>query len=272
MAIGFRAVALGGRTAATRRRTWNEPAVLGTLGLVAFVALWEFAAEEHWLNPVIVSSPTRIAAAFVQQWAAGTFLGDLGVSLSELAIGFGLSIVVGIAVGIAMGLNRDTEYALDPFVWFLYSTPLIALYPLIVVWLGFGFATVVAVAFLLTVVSIVVNTFAGVRGVDPLLIRAVRAFGANRREVIVKVILPASLPMVMAGVRIGLGRALIGVVLGEMFGANAGLGYRMTVFASRLRTADVFVPLITFVVIGVVTTQLAGLLERRLQAWKAVNR
>ena len=237
-------------------------------GLVSFVALWEFAAAQHWLNPVIVSSPSRIAAAFAGQLASGQYAGDLGVSLTELAVGFALAVVAGVAVGIAMGLNRDVEYALDPFVWFLYSTPLIALYPLLVVWLGFGFVTVVTVAFLLTVVSIVVNTLAGVRAVDPALVRAVRAFGGDRGAVIRKVILPASLPMILAGVRIGVGRTLIGVVLGEMFSANAGLGFRMTVYAARLKTADVFVPLISFVIIGLITTQLVSLLEHRLSAWK----
>jgi len=263
-------VAVGLRVTRERRLS-GDAAVLGISGLLAFCVLWEAAARVGWLNPVVVSSPSRIAAAFVGQVASGQYFGDLGVSVTELAVGFALSVIVGVALGIAMGLNRDVEYAFDPFVWFLYSTPLISLYPLLVVWFGFGFATVVTVAFLLTVVSIVVNTLAGVRSVDPVLIRAVRAFGADRSAVIRKVILPAALPLIIAGVRIGLGRTLIGVVLGEMFSSNAGLGFRMTVYAARLRTADVFVPLITFVVIGVLMTQAVGLLERRLQAWKGAH-
>jgi len=241
---------------------------LGILGIVLFVGLWELAAQLGWLNPVILSSPSRIAVAFAGQWQSGQFSADLGVSLAELAIGFGSSAVAGVAIGIAMGLNRTTEYALDPFVWFLYSTPLVALYPLIVVWLGFGFATVIAIAFMLTVIPIVVNTMAGVRAVDPSVVRAVRVFGGNSRDVILKAVLPASLPYVLAGFRIGLSRALIGVVLGEMFSSNAGLGFRMTVYAAHLKTADVFVPLVAFVIIGIITTQLAIMLERRLQSWK----
>jgi len=249
-------------------RSKHEATVLGILGIVLFVALWEGAAQIGWINPVILSSPSRIAVAFAGQWESGQFVADLGVSLTELAIGFGLSLVGGVVIGIAMGLNRTTEYALDPFVWFLYSTPLVALYPLIVVWLGFGFATVIAITFMLTVIPIVVNTFAGVRSVDPALVCAVRVFGGSKLDVVMKAVLPASLPMVLAGVRIGLGRALIGVVLGEMFSSNAGLGFRMTVYAAHLKTADVFVPLMAFVFIGVITTQLAILLERRLQSWK----
>lgn len=246
-----------------------EPLLLGTTGLVLFVFLWQVAADRGFLNPTILASPSLIASAFVAQWSSGQLSADLAVSLTEFALGFGLSVVVGVTIGIAMGLNRTIEYAVDPFMWFLYSSPLIAIYPLIVVWMGFGFATVVTVAFLLTVVSIAVNTLAGVQSVDPVLIRAVRAFGGKPRDVVFKVVLPASTPLILAGFRIGLGRALIGVVLGEMFGANAGLGFRMTVYAAHLRTADVFVPLVVFVVIGVASTQLVAVLERRLQGWKA---
>jgi ABC-type nitrate/sulfonate/bicarbonate transport system permease component len=249
-------------------RSSSEATLLGILGIVLFLGLWEGAAQIGWLNPVILSSPSRIAVAFAGQWQSGQFIGDLGVSLAELAIGFGLSVVAGVAIGIAMGLNRTTEYAIDPFIWFLYSTPLVALYPLIVVWLGFGFATVIAIAFMLTVVPIAVNTFSGVKSVDPSVICAVRVFGGSKKDVVLKAVLPASLPFILAGFRIGLSRALIGVVLGEMFSSNAGLGFRMTVYAAHLKTADVFVPLFAFVVIGVVTTQLALALEGRLQSWK----
>jgi NitT/TauT family transport system permease protein len=251
-----------------RFRSSNRATLLGILGILLFVGFWELAAQVGWLNPVILSSPSRIAVAFAGQWQSGQFVADLGVSLAELVIGFGLSAIVGVAMGIAMGLNRTTEYAFDPFVWFLYSTPLVALYPLIVVWLGFGFSTVIAITFMLTVIPIAVNTFSGVRSVDPSLIAAVRVFGGSKTDVILKAVLPASLPLVLAGFRIGLSRALIGVVLGEMFSSNAGLGFRMTVYAAHLKTADVFVPLVAFVVIGVVTTQLALLLESRLQSWK----
>jgi ABC-type nitrate/sulfonate/bicarbonate transport system permease component len=267
-------MALGSRVAPLRRLSWpkfrpgSQATVLGVTGIVLFLGIWEAAAQAGWLNPIVASSPSRIAAAFVGQWQSGQFLGDLGVSLAELVIGFTLSAVAGIGVGVAMGLNRTAEYIIDPFVWFLYSTPLVALYPLIVVWLGFGFATVVAIAFLLTVIPIAVNTFSGVRSVDPWIVCAVRVFGGSNRDVVLKAVLPASLPLVLAGFRIGLSRALVGVVLGEMFSSNAGLGFRMTFYAAHLKTADVFVPLAAFVIIGVVTTQLAILLEARLQSWK----
>ena len=252
------------RTAALRR----ERLALGIIGTLGFLLIWEAAADLDLINPVVVSNPSRIAAAFVAQARSGEIFGDLRVTMIEFAVGFGLSLAVGIGLGIAMGLSKLTEYAIDPFVWFLYSSPLIAFYPLIIVWLGFGFATVIAVTFLLSFVSIVVNTVAGVQGVDPQLVRAVRAFGGGRLDVVRKVILPASVPLMLAGLRIGLGRALHGVVLGEMFSSNAGLGYRITFYAAHLRTADVFVPLTILVVVGLIINQIGNALETRLQAWR----
>jgi ABC-type nitrate/sulfonate/bicarbonate transport system permease component len=246
----------------------GEQILLGVLGTAGFLLAWELAARAGLLNPVVVSNPTRIVAAFIGQWQSGDLLGDLRVSLIEFLVGFGLALIVGIALGIAMGLSRLTEYAVDPFVWFLYASPLIAFYPLIIVWLGFGFTTVVAVTFLLSVVSLVVNTMAGVHSVDAQLVRAVRAFGGGRLDIIVKVVLPAAVPLILAGVRIGLGRALHGVVLGEMFSSNAGLGYRISFYAAHLRTADVFVPLVILVVLGIFLNQLCRMCEARLQAWR----
>ena len=222
----------------SRGYTRHEPVVLGVLGLLGFFVLWELAGALGWINSVVLSRPSQVASA------------------------------LGVGLGIVMGLNRTVEYALDPFVWFFYSAPLVAFYPLLVIWLGFGFWTVLAIGVFLAFVPIAVNTLAGVRGVDPLLIRAVRAFGGSRRQVVQKVILPAALPLILAGLRIGVGRTLIGVLLGELFSANAGLGYRMTFYGARLRTTDVLVPLVAIIVIGVAATQALRLLEHRLSRWR----
>lgn len=263
---GAVAPTLRGALARVYRR--HEPALLGTLGLVLFAALWEIAGRLGWINPVVLSSPSRIGDAFVRQVASGELLRDLQVTTLEFAVGFGLATVIGVALGVAMGLNQDVEAGLDPFVWFLYAAPLVAFYPLIIVWLGFGFASVVAITVLLTAIPITVNTLTGIRSVDPLLVRAVRAFGGNQWDVVTKVLLPASVPLILAGLRIGIGRALIGVVLGEMFSANVGLGFRMTYYGARLRTTDVLVPLVVIILFGIVATQAVRILESRLARWR----
>lgn len=264
------AAATQGAGKAARRRSTDrrERLVLGALGVVILFVAWQLASDWGLLNPTIGSSPKLIAQAFVAEWQSGDLLADLRVSMGEFAAGFLLALVFGVALGIAMGMSRILEYAVDPFIWFLYSSPLIALYPVIVVWLGFGTTTVIAVSFLLTVVSVVVNTLAGVRSVEPMLIRAVRAFGGGRRAIITKVILPASVPLIAAGARIGLGRALLGVVLGEMFSSNAGLGFRISYYAGRLRTADVFVALLLLIAIGLATDKIFKQIEARLQRWR----
>lgn len=256
--------------AAPKRRAGDrvEEIVLGALGIFLLVAGWEAAARAGWLNPVIVSSPSAIAQAFARQWASGELLDDLKISSFEFAVGFGMSLVVGLALGVAMGLNRWIEYVVDPFIWFLYASPLIAVYPLLIVWLGFGSATVIAITFLLTFVTIAVNTLAGVRSVDSQLIRAVQAFGGTQIDIVTKVILPASVPLVLAGVRIGLGRALIGVILGEMFSSNGGLGHHISYYGAHLKTADLFVPLMTVIAIGIVMTRICAIFERWFLAWR----
>ena len=243
--------------------------VLGALGFALLTGFWELAARYGFANPVVVSSPSRIAAAFARQWASGDLTTDIATSAVEFAVGFGAAVVAGVVIGFAMGLNKYVEYAVDPFVWFVYASPLIAFYPLLIVWLGFGFATVVTVAFLLSFVSIAVNALTGVRAVDPSHMRAVLAFGGGKRDLVFKVILPASVPHILAGARIGLGRALHGVVLGEMFGSNDGLGYSIARYAAQLKTADVYVPLITLVALGIAINQASGVLEARLLRWRA---
>ncbi len=246
----------------------RDAAFLGGAGLGLLAVTWEIAARGHWINAVILSSPSKIGEAFGRQLTSGELLAALGTSLAEFAIGFGLAVGVGLAVGLAMGLSEAVEYALDPFIWFLSAAPLVAFYPLIIVWLGFGFRTVVAITFALTLIPVAVNTLAGIHAVHPSLVRTVRAFGGRRIDVIRKVVLPASLPLVLAGLRIGVGRGIVGVVLGEMFSANAGLGYLMTYYGARLRTADLFVPIIVLMIFGVAATQAIRLLEQRVAGWR----
>lgn len=242
----------------------REAVVLGATGVAGLVVLWEGLARVGVIDPLVFASPGRVGQAFLRQWRAGEFAADVRVSAAEFLVAFGLALAVGVSLGLLMGLVRDAGHALGPGVWFLYSAPLVAFQPLLIVWLGFGFWTVVALATALAALPIAVNTQAGVRAVDPHLLRAVRAFGGGRRDEILKVLLPGALPLVLAGLRIGVGRVLVGVVVGEMFSANAGLGFRLTYYGARLRSADVLVPLLGIVVIGLVATQAVRAWEQRL--------
>jgi ABC-type nitrate/sulfonate/bicarbonate transport system permease component len=242
--------------------------LLGLAGLGLVLGSWEMAARLELINPLVAASPSRVGAALVRQWRNGELAPALGWSAAEFGLGFGLATMIGIAIGLAMGAWRWIEYALDPFVWVLYVTPLVALHPLLVVWIGFGFPVAVTLAFLLAVVPVIANTLAAVRAADPIHVRAVRAFGGGRHAVTMNVVLPASLPLIVAGLRIAAGRALVGVVAGEMFGANAGLGFQMTSYAARLRTADALAPVMLLVLVGVAVTQGLRWTQSRFERWR----
>jgi NitT/TauT family transport system permease protein len=242
---------------------------LGALGLVAALGFWEVAARLKWADPVLISSPTMVTVALKDWAASGALWRDLGTSLWELVVAFGAAAVVGIPLGVVMGWNRRAEYALDPFVWLLYSTPIVSFWPLFIIWLGIGVKAIIALAFLFSLVQIVINTMAGVRNIDPVLIRCARSFNARTIDLFFKFTLPGALLMIVAGLRLALGRALIGVVVGELFSANAGLGFHISYYGAKLRFADVFASLFVIVVIGVGTSQLIRLFEARLVSWKS---
>lgn len=249
-------------------RRWDS-VLLGTLGLVLALGLWELASRLRWADPVLISSPSLVARALLEWAESGALWRDLGTSLWELVVAFGLSALVGIPLGVAMGWSKPTEYALDPFVWLLYSTPIVSFWPLFIIWLGIGAKAIIALAFFFSVVQIVINTMAGVRGMDPVLVRCARSFNATTMDLFFKFTLPGALLMIIAGLRLALGRALIGVVVGELFSSNAGLGFHISFFAARLRFADVFASLFVVVLLGVGMSQAIRLLESRLVRWKA---
>lgn len=240
----------------------------GGAALVLFCAVWELAVRVGWLDPFFTSQPTAIVGALAEQLRTGELAENLAVSLTEFSIGFGLAVVLGIGLGMLAGWYRTLEYALDPFVWFLYSAPLIAFYPLFVIWLGLGPRTVVAISFLLALPPVMTNTLAGIKDVDRDLVNAARSFGAGNRELFFKVALPASVPIVMAGLRLGIGRALTGVVIAELFGATAGLGHSISYYGMLLQTTEMMASLVVIVGLGVVFTQGVGALEARFDSWR----
>jgi NitT/TauT family transport system permease protein len=246
----------------------SKPLALGILSFAAILAMWEAGARIGWLNPFFTSQPTAIARALAAQMGSGELARSVAVSLVEFALGFGAAIAVGLTLGIAAGWFRTVEYALHPYIWFVYSAPLIAFYPLFVLWLGLGAGTVIAISFLLSVMPIAVNTIAGIRGIDPLLLLAARSFGARPHDLLWKVALPASVPMIAAGLRLGVGRALTGVVIAELFVPSGGLGSSIAYNAGLLRTTDMLASLAVIVVIGVICTQALSVVEAKLGSWR----
>jgi len=245
-----------------------KPVLLGIASFVIILLAWESSVRLGWVNPFFVSQPSAVAATLSRTARSGELGHNLAVSFREFVTGYGLAVVVGILAGALGGRFRTVEYALDPFLWFLYSAPLIAFYPIFVLWFGLGVPTVIALTFLLSVPQIAASTLNGFQNVNSGLIRAARSFGATERDLLWKVALPAAVPMVIAGLRLGIGRALMGVVVGELFGATAGLGYSISYYGGLLKTTDMIASLMVIVVLGVLCTQGLSALEARFDSWR----
>jgi ABC-type nitrate/sulfonate/bicarbonate transport system permease component len=254
---------------ATGRGDRFVPVLLGGGFLVAVAIVWQLAVSLGLVNSFLTSSPQLIGESLVEQATAGLLLRSIGTSALELLIGFVVAAVVGVVLGLVMGRYRYVEYAIEPYVWLLYSAPIIALFPLLVLVLGLGSPTVIAITFLMSVVPVIVNSMQGVRNVDPKLVQAARSFGAGETALLRKVILPASIPTIMAGLRLGVGRALVGVVVGEFFAGDGGIGYNISSFAGHLGTTDVLASVLVVVVAGVALNLLARRLEGLADSWRA---
>lgn len=253
----------------TRLARRSQPLLLGAAGLAGTVVLWDLAVRSSIIDVFFVSTPGRVAAAAARQASSGALGLDLGVTLAEFGAGFGLAAATGLALGLLMAANRRLQYALEPFVWFQYTAPTIAFFPLFIIVLGLGYPTVIALAFLFAFVPILTNVVAGVRATDPLLLRVAASFGATRRDLFLRVALPSAIPLIVAGLRIGVGRAFLGVIVGEMFSGTEGLGYRLAYHGARLRTDDMFAPLVVVVLLGILFTQGFRLFEHLVSRWQS---
>lgn len=242
---------------------------LGALGIAGFFVLWELYARIRDIPVILLPPPTRVLGTLHAEVASGTVIEDILVSAGEYVVGFSAALMVGVVLGLAAGYWRTFGDLLSPYVWFMYSIPLISLYPLIMLWFGLGVQTVVFLVFLLCVVPVTIASQEAVASVKVEWVQALRVAGGGDWDVLRRVVLPASLPSIMAGVRIASGRALTGVVIGEMFGANAGLGYRILAYSGRVQISEVFAYLFVILVLGVIVTQLVRLVETRLIPWRA---
>jgi ABC-type nitrate/sulfonate/bicarbonate transport system permease component len=246
----------------------NEHALLGTVAMALFLAFWEAAVAFNWVNPLFTSAPSRILRTGYEMFADGSIYPHLEVSGYEFAIGYGAAILIGVPLGILMGWYGRVNAVLDPFVSALYATPRIALLPLLMIWFGIGLMSKVAIVFLGAVFPILVNTITGVRTINADFVKVSRSFGANDWQMFLTVALPSSVPLLLTGLRLGLGHALVGIVVGEMYGATHGLGYLISTSGARFQTDKVMVGIILIAGLGVALTELLRLIERRFEKWR----
>ncbi len=240
----------------------------GALSLVAGFLLWEWVARYLVKSTLIIVPPSHVVASFADLLAKGELQTHVYVTAFEFVIGFGLAAAVGIGLGIAIGVSDAVRDVLDPWLSALYATPVVAFAPLFVVWMGIGPSSKVAVAFLLAVLPIIINTSAGIRTTDQNLVDVARSFAARRAQVFRKILIPYALPFIIAGLRLGVGRAIIGVVVAEFFGTRAGLGYMILVSSQLFDTSALFVAVVILAGAGVLSVVGLQKLERWLAPWR----
>ncbi len=235
------------------------------LSLVLVLGVWEVWGRS--VNPILFTYPTAIARATVELSASGELWHYLSQSLEVLFYGVLTGTVVAIPLGVLTARSRLLDKATEMYVNALYTTPMVAIVPLLVLWFGFGIQAKTVVVFLFTVFPLLINTYQGVKHVDSKLLEVARSFCSTERELWFDVILPSALPFIIAGMRLALGRALVGMVLAEFYTSIAGLGYMIVRYSNTFQTAKLFVPIVVLMAMGVASSEVLKRLERRLAPW-----
>jgi ABC-type nitrate/sulfonate/bicarbonate transport system permease component len=247
----------------------QEKLILGTLSVSLFLLVWELVGNVFQLiNPMFMSAPSLIWKAAVQLFGSGEIWNDLSVSGIEFGWGYFLSILVGVPFGIAIGWYKKFAYICDPFVNAMNATPRVALLPLIIIWLGIGILSKIGIIFLGAVFPLIINTRDGVKTTPASLLNAARSFGASEWQLFRSVVVPSTVPFILTGLRLAIGRALIGVMVGELYAATAGIGFMITVAGATFQTDKVFVGVLIFALSGMIATDVIDRIERRFDKWR----
>jgi len=262
-----------GELAPPGRSLWHrlEPALYGLTSLMVLLLIWEFLPRVVPLSPgtkLFFTTPSQIVGTLWNMFATGAIWAPLGVSATGFAIGLGLAIVFGLPLGVLIGRSRTLNAMLDPFITAFNATPRLVFLPLVMLWFGLGLWSKVVIVFVGALFPILINTYEGVRNADRTLINVVRAFGASEWDVARLVVVPNAMPYIIAGLRLAIGRAVLGVVVAEFFGAEQGLGVMMVQAAGRYQVDVVFCGLIVFAGLSLLMTWMVQWLENRLSLWR----
>ena len=251
------------RAVAVFCRDW----LAGVLSIGGGLILWEFVSRYLIANTLFLASPLQIGAAIIKLSSTGELFYDIGISGLEFIVGYVLASVIGIALGVAMASSATTKQMAQPWVSGLYPTPIIALAPLFILWFGIGIWSKIVVVASLVLFPVAINTEAGLRTTSARLVEMLRSFNATPSQIFWKLSLPSSLPFILAGLRIGIGRGLIGVVVGELFGSRAGLGRLIAQSAESFNMPDLFAAVVILAAAGIILTAAFSRLETKLVPW-----
>lgn len=254
-------------SAALRWYREHASTVRGLLSLAIVGLVWEIAGRSgRW--PLILAPLSDIWVKFVQLTASGELARHVVVSLNEFFVGFAVAAVFGVSLGIAIASSDAIRDFVDPWVSAVYATPTVALAPMFIFIFGIDAPSKMAVVFLLAIFPIVINTATGIRSTDQIYIEAARSFSANKAQIFSKVLIPSALPFIIAGLRLGIGRGLVGVVVGEFIGARAGLGYMIFRSSQGFEIDAMWVGVFLLAGTGVLAVIVLQKVERRMAPWR----
>lgn len=261
------AVAERSRRAGLRRRQRERMVEWGVhvASLFVLLALWEILARQ--VNRALFAPPSAVIQAMTEMIRSGELWRYLQGSLVVLGIGFAVALVIGLPLGVAMARNRIVGYAFDWYVAAFNSTPNVALVPLITLIFGFGVPAKVIVVVISAVFAIIVNTEQGVRNVDRRLLEVARSFRSTERQLWADVVIPSALPYIAAGLRLAVGRALVGMVVAEFFTSVTGVGYLIVRYSNSFQPDHLLVPIVVVMALGIVLSGIAGAIQKRLAPW-----
>jgi NitT/TauT family transport system permease protein len=244
------------------RRRWGWGSVIGGL------AAWEIISRYIVGSKLFLAAPTQVFFALIELAQTGELEKHIWTSTLEFLLGYGVACLLGVGLGFIMATSKAGKQALQPWVSGLYATPTVALAPLFILWFGIGIVSKVVVVAVLVVFPVTINTETGLRATPAQLVETVRSFGASARQIFFKVSLPSALPFIFAGLRLGIGRGLIGVVVAELFGARAGLGQMISQSAETFNMPNLFAGVTVLAIAGIAMTNGFIWLEHKLLPWR----
>jgi ABC-type nitrate/sulfonate/bicarbonate transport system permease component len=244
-----------------------ERNTLRVVSIIVLLVVWQIGGM--LTEPYILPTPVEVAQSWWQLMLSGELITAAGASVLVFVLGFTIALAFGIPLGIATGVSQPLRDFFDTYVTIFWSTPSIALLPLLIVWFGLTFETKLVLVFLSAFWPLVINTQVGIQNVDKSYVEVATAFGATRWEILKDVLFPASVPYLVAGMRIAVGRAIIGVIVAELFTSVTGLGARMTYYSNFFQVANYFAALLMFILFSVATTEAVRLVEFRFSRWRS---
>jgi ABC-type nitrate/sulfonate/bicarbonate transport system permease component len=244
----------------------NEKAILGILGITVFLLAWQLIGERT--NKVILPSLTAVLAQNYDLFSSGLIWVHMQITMFEFLLGFAIAIAIGIPIGMLMGWTRKINFTLDPLLSMTYAVPFVAIIPLIILWFGIDVISKIVTVVYISIFPIILNTMTGVRRADESLLKVGKSFGASSWKLFSTIVMPGAFPYVLSGLRLGLGRALVGAIGAELVASTAGLGWLIARYQGTLQTDKLLAVILIVALIGVVSTELLKRTEAHFEAWR----